>query len=299
MKQNDECDIIKDLSPIYIENMETSSTKTFIENHLSNCADCRKYYTNMKSDVLTELDKEKENDSIEFDYLKKVKNHIRILKIILCIFISIFILTIVGILIKSCFINNITSKASNKVSNISKLNNYKLTQTSIYKDLLDGTETKENITYFYKDGKYRIDSNDVVTYLEDNSYNCIRLNTKSKTIDYLTLDFPTQKSYFLDMFYSQLITSNFGISFSVRNDNFNNHDCYVIKKKYGNGYIDTWISKDNYFIVKTIENFDNYYYKETVYSFEENITTDNDVQSSVLKTKPYSDYTITNSNETK
>lgn len=43
-----ECNIIRDLLPLYVENMASSDTAAFVEEHLKNCEDCRKEYEGIK-----------------------------------------------------------------------------------------------------------------------------------------------------------------------------------------------------------------------------------------------------------
>lgn len=35
-----ECNIVRDILPLYVENMVSGDTKAFVENHLQNCSDC-------------------------------------------------------------------------------------------------------------------------------------------------------------------------------------------------------------------------------------------------------------------
>ena len=294
-KNNNTCNIVKDLSTLYIDNMISPSTKEFIKNHLSTCLECNDYYNNMNSDILNELHSEKRNDDIEFTYLKKINNKITILKIFLTIILSLIILSILYILIKNTYINNISSDSSSKIYSVAQSNNYKLIEKSTYKDLSSNSEIKSETIYYYKDGKYKIDSGDTISYLEDDNLNYIIVNNDSKTIEYKTTNFPIQKGNIYSTFYSYLTISNFGIGFSIRSDDYDNQDCYVIKKNYENGFIETWINKNNNLIARTVESFD-YYYEDTTYSFEENASLDSDIDNSILNEEEYKNYSIINSN---
>ena len=66
------CNIIKDLLPSYMENICSNDTREFVENHLSECENCRKFADMMKK---TELVSEKTDKEV-IDYMKKVKRHI-------------------------------------------------------------------------------------------------------------------------------------------------------------------------------------------------------------------------------
>ena len=71
------CGIIRDLLPLYIDNVCNEESKQAVENHLSECEKCRNYYKSMKS---TEGFVAKENDNSEdmkmANNLKKVKSKI-------------------------------------------------------------------------------------------------------------------------------------------------------------------------------------------------------------------------------
>ena len=47
MEDNKECSLIKDLFPIYIDNLTTKETNEFINNHFSKCNKCLNEYNNV------------------------------------------------------------------------------------------------------------------------------------------------------------------------------------------------------------------------------------------------------------
>ena len=71
------CGIIRDLLPLYIDDVCNEESKQAVENHLSECEKCRNYYKSMKS---TEGFVAKENDNSEdmkmANNLKNVKSKI-------------------------------------------------------------------------------------------------------------------------------------------------------------------------------------------------------------------------------
>lgn len=71
------CGIIRDLLPLYIDDVCNEESKQAVENHLSECEKCRNYYKSMKS---TEGFVEKRNDNSEdmkmANNLKNVKSKI-------------------------------------------------------------------------------------------------------------------------------------------------------------------------------------------------------------------------------
>ena len=71
------CEIIRDLLPLCIDNVCSAESAAAVEEHLSECEKCRKYYESMKS---TDGFKEKQNDNSEdikmAESLKKIKTKI-------------------------------------------------------------------------------------------------------------------------------------------------------------------------------------------------------------------------------
>lgn len=98
-----ECNIIKELLPLYVENMVCEDTIYFIEEHISTCEKCRDKLKSMESlNMLDENTKEMiEDDITNLENFKKEwkrKNRIlirkRILLIVICIFIVMAMLAI-------------------------------------------------------------------------------------------------------------------------------------------------------------------------------------------------------------
>lgn len=46
-----ECNIIRDILPLYIEGLASADTVAFVEEHLEKCSECRKELENMKSEI--------------------------------------------------------------------------------------------------------------------------------------------------------------------------------------------------------------------------------------------------------
>ena len=54
MKDRRNCKIIQDLLPNYIEGLTNQETNQFIEEHLNECNECKKMYTDMKQKLSEE-----------------------------------------------------------------------------------------------------------------------------------------------------------------------------------------------------------------------------------------------------
>ena len=66
-----ECDIIKDLIPLYIDDVLSENSKIFVKDHIDSCESCRKYYEKLSSDVKIPVSREtRKYDLKPMEYLK-------------------------------------------------------------------------------------------------------------------------------------------------------------------------------------------------------------------------------------
>lgn len=96
-----ECNIVRDLLPLYIENMVSAESAQFVEAHLSNCPECNEIYDSMletKGDEKLGLDeKEEQNKEIlPLLIVKRKLNKKRIVTSIIAVVISLVILLVAG-----------------------------------------------------------------------------------------------------------------------------------------------------------------------------------------------------------
>lgn len=90
------CGIIKDLLPLYIDDVCTPESKEAIESHLTECKTCQNFYEAMKStDGFVENEYCSEDDKKMFNSLKHVKSKIdqKIKHVIFCAVAAIAIIT--------------------------------------------------------------------------------------------------------------------------------------------------------------------------------------------------------------
>lgn len=67
------CSIIRDLLPLYLDDLVSKESASEIEEHLKTCSDCREYYEYIKSQLLEEQKQKQEENHKEINYLKKIK----------------------------------------------------------------------------------------------------------------------------------------------------------------------------------------------------------------------------------
>ena len=78
---NFQCEVIKDLLPLYIDDVCSKESKKIIEEHLEICDSCKQYYNVMTSSNNNMISEDKNNEILA-DSLQKVKKQIKIKKIL-------------------------------------------------------------------------------------------------------------------------------------------------------------------------------------------------------------------------
>ena len=87
MKEKNNCKIVQDLLPNYIEKLTEKETNQYIEEHLKECNECQKIYDNMEVEVNFSQDK---NVKKNINILKKYNMKLNIFKSIVIIILLIF-----------------------------------------------------------------------------------------------------------------------------------------------------------------------------------------------------------------
>ena len=82
------CSVIKDLLPLYADGVVSEDTRRIVAEHLENCADCRKIYESMTSQVAIPIESAKPLKNFKQSWKKK--------KIVIALTSVIITLTIIG-----------------------------------------------------------------------------------------------------------------------------------------------------------------------------------------------------------
>ena len=69
-----ECNVVRDILPLYLENMVSEETAESIKEHLENCPDCAAEFEAMKSGKTVEKIGEEVQSDFEAEVLKSIKN---------------------------------------------------------------------------------------------------------------------------------------------------------------------------------------------------------------------------------
>lgn len=85
---NKKCDIIKDLLPLYAENMCSNESRQAVAEHISICADCKKELEKINTDVVIQADS-------DASMIKRIKKRAKIEKIVIVIVSVVVAFTII------------------------------------------------------------------------------------------------------------------------------------------------------------------------------------------------------------
>lgn len=276
MKNEKECNIIRDLLPNYIEKLTNNDTNEFIEKHIENCEECNDLLKNYKTE-----NKVNEDDKIFINYAKKFNLKFNILKYIIIIIVFILIVITIN---KAIIINNLISKSNSyeKSTNYySKYYQYTENEITIidsynYNNIYFRTlkninrKTGENtliIKEFYDGQVAKINT----IY---NGENHVSISTEKNSIMPIT---PT--SYYLKLMSPYDYLKNYLFA-SIKETTCNGIKCYRFTNLYNyqvgnNDYI--YISKDNGLPIRCSVQSSDLYNEMREFSFEFDKLTEKDI----------------------
>ncbi len=296
-----ECKIVRDLFPNYIEELLSNETKNFVENHINNCNQCKELLELVKEEKTKEIDKRHNEEIYEINYLKKFRRKLLTLKSIIILFIIIIIIASASYLIKFSYTQYILDSAYKKLQEIENSENFKLSieNYNINYETEGNDEQFFNTTYYYKDGKYKEEmsgriTNGTLIYANRAYYGEINSNKRTeiyidekeiinKTANYNLL---TKQGMFDTYNYTKDYGQNYGTILNlivkgglrVKTETYNGKECYVITFSNDNKDCTAiWIEKESMMVLKETSGEVGRYYYETKYIIEKDIVTDEDI----------------------
>lgn len=78
MKNNVPCALVRDLAPLYAEDLVSDESREELETHIQECKECRAYYDRVTKDMECEKMEEIRQETMEIDYMKKIRRYQRI-----------------------------------------------------------------------------------------------------------------------------------------------------------------------------------------------------------------------------
>lgn len=294
MNKENECSIVEDLLYSYNEKLLNQKSKEFVDEHLRNCNNCSKKLEKLREKICIEKEKEKQEDITELTHLLKINKVMRILKVGLIISITIILLFLGSICIKSNRSEYVVNNAYNKLEELKEIDNFKITKTIKY--ISHGDALTEDVTteIYYKDGKYKKIMPGSIFFYEDESNQITYVFENLKSIEKNNKTIITHKGdYFNEEMGIRSIYNNEKNPFQkamyeIRNDIYNGINCYVVRKEKNNEYSELWINKENFITVRSVENYTEYY-REIIYDIIINETLDSEV---TLNKNDYREYTF-------
>lgn len=306
MNKNKECDVVKDLSSLHIEGMLSEGSKDFIEKHIENCNECKKYYNDLNSTFLNENKKEKNNDEIEINHLKKVNKKITTLKWILFGIIVTILIFMLYFFLKNAYIDSINDLNIVKMLDMQKNStNYKLVHTTTQIDKKTNEKSIIEVVHYYKDGKHKeiashlVDGKmieETISFINDYTNEHINVFRSLKQIDYQGNVISEYERDIFTMFISRVMLNDAGVGrlgLKTKTEIFDNKECYVVYESYNGTYRENYIDKETRDLIRVLSGSENFYHEE-LFTLTENVVTDEDVDESILKSDEYKEYKINN-----
>lgn len=290
---NKDCEIVKDLLPNYLGKILSKESEDFINAHIDECNECKLILKNMKDrDKYNIKDEEKH----EINHLKKYRSRLTVLKLVLALVIlSIFISAFI-IIFKYNYKLKLMNQIGEKIENLRHLDNYNIEITTHNIDYERNIDDTFYSSYYYKDGKYKIDSkaNSLTNTISDateiyygeinSNKQSIVLEDKKIIINSISKYNNIKKGDFIDYIDSNgmdMFTKKFGlyhdIGYKIKKDRYNGKECYIFRIDSSSGYNEYWIEKESMLPIRLIQDYYNRFYTEMTYSVIEGMVQDSDV----------------------
>lgn len=257
-----ECDIVRDLFPNYIENQVNDGTKEFVDNHLKECKNCAKLLDSIKKE-----DSKEDTQNDEIDYLMKYSRKIMTTKIIIII-LACLIMFPAGILIFKYITVYQSSKQVYDIINEAYAKTEEFMNKSNYKFTLNNNDDNIN-TYYFKDNKFKGEYLNPSKHFRRGSTSD-RMYGKQKDEGYVYVGFSdeykstssamnTEKGKFFEQYeyyFKDLkrLKNNTVLqcnNIEIIEDKYNNIDCYILEEHYKNSdLIKFYIDKSNMLLIR-------------------------------------------------
>ena len=231
MNEKEDCKIVQDLLPNYIEKLTKDQTNNFVEEHLKKCSKCKQIFENMQKDLNFN---NPEIDGREVKYIKKFSKRIKLLKNILIVIVVLFLIIVVRKTI-------ILTSLSNKMESIKDKNNY-------YVNLQKYSKGNINIIEIYQKNEENFLTTEI-SYINDKNivskstfYKCgdeqihlIDIGENKKLIKETDNTELTPISFISDNFF---INIYFALTRNIDKITLDGKECYMIRYENTEEFID-------------------------------------------------------------
>lgn len=228
MSEKKDCKIVQDLLPNYIEKLTNEETNNYIENHLKECNECKIVLENMQKGLKSNV---QNINKREVDYIKKFRNKMKFLKLILLTIVLIYIIIIGRRAIIMTELGKKAKEYETKTNYYCKVCMYELNSIQITECYRLGRNYLS--TTWYKKDKTDIT---ITNYKKNNEGMCLVETDEGKRL--LSRE-PTciQPHVYVaaDNFWINLIEA---LSTRIESTKCNGKECYIIIKNGFQDYID-------------------------------------------------------------
>ena len=253
MKEKNDCKIVQDLLPNYIEKLTSKETNAYIEEHINGCKECQKILDAMQKDIQLQ---EKKLEKKKVKYIKKYNHKLRILKTILLSIILIFIVLFVAFPGRNTVIIE---------SLEDKFEVYEQQANNVYIKALEYDDSNLQLTYenYYKDNmtKYVLTNlaadikvtqyvypNEIKQFIEEPEGKRLIIESRENNIELPPL---------MNYFYNDSLVGTFFMSmdYKITTGDVNGKECYVFSRKYvkPETKIDIYIEKDTGLVLQSAQ----------------------------------------------
>jgi len=302
-----ECEIIKDLLPNYIEETTSKVTNEYIETHIGQCNSCKESLKLLQKEKNKEERKQEKEEKKEINYLKRYNIKVRVLQGVALLLAGIILgsWTFLGNMLITRWQKEKKLEEDEKLSFEAGRENYEII-TKAYEELEKikqgqnyiliseyHNENKEflgnidyKITYYYKNGKYkRVEENfaesGTITSLgfgtskdgKDNAIEFCEIQINGENRKIVTMSaYRREEMYFLDNLYKagQAKASKC----ENRIENQDGKEYIVIKADTS----EIWINRENNIVEKAIDLEGTRYQTTYNYTMIPNVVTDDDLK---------------------
>jgi len=227
MNLKENCNIVQDLLPNFIEKLTKEETNNFIKEHLKECNECKIILEDMEKDLKFDNSKKAKKD---IKYIKKYSKKLRMLKIILLI-ILIFVVIFLGFTVrKMIIIKNLNEKVSKYVN-----------MDNRYEKIINDSGSSTSVVEFYSKGdnavlflnsipnKYTGEKRTLINYFKGEKTNTY-IESDGNKIALLDSNGLPSKIMIVTLDYGNNLWNLFqaALSTSIKSTEYRGKECYVL-----------------------------------------------------------------------
>ena len=251
MKEKNDCKIVQDLLPNYIEKLTSKETNAYIEEHINGCKECQKILDAMQKDIQLQ---EKKLEKKKVKYIKKYNHKLRILKTTLLSIILILVVLFMAFPGRNMII--IASLQD-------KFKEYEQQSDNVYIKVLEYDDSNLQLTYenYYKDNmiKYVMTNLDadikVTQYFYPNEIKEFIEEPEGKRLIIEPRENDIELPPLINYFYNDSFIATFEMSmyYKITTSDVNGKECYVFSRTYAKTKMDIYIEKDTGLVLQSAQ----------------------------------------------